>query len=263
MMTIWNPTLSDDKPLYLAIADAMATDIAAGLLKPGQKLPPQRDLAWQLKVTHGTVTRAYREAEIRGLLAGEVGRGSFVRQRHSTSPPLNLSAESSAVIDLSQAVPPPVHANSEFDAALQHVMRQPSRLDLLDYMEAEGHPLHRAMGARWLALSGIAVSDAEVIVTAGAHMGLIACLSTLLEPGETLLAENLNYPSLKPTARSLGLTVVPVEMDDGGLLPDAFERAARLGEAKCLYIVPTLQNPTTSTLSRQRRESIHLRRHAG
>jgi DNA-binding transcriptional MocR family regulator len=135
-------------------------------------------------------------------------------------------------------------------------MRQSSRLELLNYMEPEGHPLHRAMGARWLARSGIHVSEAEVIVTAGAHMGLIACLSSLLEPGEALLAENLNYASLKPTARSLGLTVIPLEMDSGGLNIESLERAARLGEAKCLYLVPTIQNPTTGTLSRQRREAI-------
>jgi DNA-binding transcriptional MocR family regulator len=256
MMTIWTPKLAEGQPLYLAIADAIADDIAAGTLKPGQKLPPQRELAWQLKVTLGTVTRAYKEAEIRGLLAGEVGRGSFVRERSSTAPHQQLSAAVSGVTDLSQSVPPPVYSCSEFDAALEHVMRQPSRLDLLDYMQPEGHPLHRAMGAKWLARSGIKVSEADVIVTAGAHMGLIACLSTLLEPGEAFLAENLNYPSLKPTARSLGLTVIPLDMDAGGLMPDSLERAARLGEAKCLYIVPTLQNPTTSTLTRQRRETI-------
>jgi DNA-binding transcriptional MocR family regulator len=256
MMTIWTPHLQQGKPLYLAIADAMAADIAAGVLKPGQKLPPQRDLAWQLKVTLGTVTRAYREAEIRGLLSGEVGRGSFVREKSTTSPGLKLSADSSGVIDLAQSVPPPVHTTGEFDAALEHVMRQPSRLELLDYMAPEGHALHRAMGARWLARSGIEVSEGQVIVTAGAHMGLIACLSTLLEPGEAIFAENLNYPSLKPTARGLGLTVVPLEMDEGGLIIDHLEQAARHGDAKCLYIVPTLQNPTSSTLSRERREAI-------
>jgi DNA-binding transcriptional MocR family regulator len=256
MMTIWKPELPEGKPLYLAIADALAADIAAGTLKPGEKLPPQRELAWALKVTLGTVTRAYKEAEIRGLLAGEVGRGSYVRQKTSMGEALNLSADVSDAIDFSQSVPPPIHAKSEFDAALEHVMRQPSRLDLLDYMQPEGHALHRAMGAAWLARSSIKVSEAEVIVTAGAHMGLIACLSTILEPGEALLAENLNYPSLKPTARTLGLTVVPLDMDEEGLSIDQLAQAARLGESKCLYIVPTLQNPTTSTLSRARREAI-------
>ena len=79
-MTIWTPQLSQDKPIYLAIADAMAGDIMSGKLNVGDKLPPHRDLAWRLKVTVGTVTRAYKEAEIRGLLSGEVGRGSYVRE---------------------------------------------------------------------------------------------------------------------------------------------------------------------------------------
>ena len=58
----------------------MAGDILSGKLNVGEKLPPHRDLAWRLKVTVGTVTRAYKEAEIRGLLSGEVGRGSYVRE---------------------------------------------------------------------------------------------------------------------------------------------------------------------------------------
>jgi DNA-binding transcriptional MocR family regulator len=78
----------------------------------------------------------------------------------------------------------------------------------------------------------------------------------LLEPGESLLAENLNYPSLKPTAKGLGLTVIPLDMDEGGVTLEALDRAARSGESKCFYVVPTLQNPTTSTLSRERREGI-------
>ena len=84
-MTIWTPALIQGKPIYLAIADAMADDIKIGTLQPGEKLPPHRDLAWRLKVTVGTVTRAYKEAEIRGLLAGEVGRGSYVRARSGTA----------------------------------------------------------------------------------------------------------------------------------------------------------------------------------
>jgi DNA-binding transcriptional regulator YhcF (GntR family) len=78
-MTIWIPELDRSKPLYLAIADSIGHAVASGALLKGQRLPPQRDLAWKLGVTLGTVTRAYRQAELRGLLSGEVGRGSFIR----------------------------------------------------------------------------------------------------------------------------------------------------------------------------------------
>jgi DNA-binding transcriptional regulator YhcF (GntR family) len=66
-------------PIYQAIADAIGREIEAGRLKPGGRLPTQRVLARQLGVTLTTVTRAYVEAQRRGLLNGEVGRGTFVR----------------------------------------------------------------------------------------------------------------------------------------------------------------------------------------
>src|SRR5438034_10857859 len=66
-------------PIYQAIADQIGSEIEAGRLKPGGRLPTQRSLAKQLGVTLTTVTRAYDEAQRRGLLSGEVGRGTFVR----------------------------------------------------------------------------------------------------------------------------------------------------------------------------------------
>ncbi|MFI5018526.1 MAG: GntR family transcriptional regulator, partial [Dongiales bacterium] len=77
-MTSWTPDLSHrDGPRYRAIADAMAAGLQNGELKPGDRLPTHRDLAYRLGVTVGTVTRAYAEAQRRGLLEGHVGRGSF------------------------------------------------------------------------------------------------------------------------------------------------------------------------------------------
>jgi DNA-binding transcriptional MocR family regulator len=80
-MTNWLPDIANvPGPRYLAIAERMGMDIQAGRLRAGDRLPTHRDLAWKLGVTVGTVTRAYAEAERRGLLVGEVGRGSFVRE---------------------------------------------------------------------------------------------------------------------------------------------------------------------------------------
>lgn len=255
-MTIWTPQLIQGKPIYLAIADAMANDIKVGLLRPGTKLPPHRDLAWRLKVTVGTVTRAYREAEIRGLLSGEVGRGSYVRAGTGAAAIPRSDVGHADLVDLSHSIPPPVITTAEFDAALAHVMREPERLSLLDYTPPEGYARHRKMGATWLARCGIEASDADVVVCAGAHMGLIATVPDIIESGEAVMAENLNYPSLKPSMKSLGIGTIGLEIDEQGLLPSAFEQAARNGDSRVLYVVPTLQNPTTSTMPRERREAI-------
>src|SRR5919106_2598021 len=79
-MTMWTPELgARTGPRYLALADAIEQDVVTGALAAGTRLPPHRDLAYRLGVTVGTVSRAYGLVAARGLVAGEVGRGTFVR----------------------------------------------------------------------------------------------------------------------------------------------------------------------------------------
>lgn len=255
-MTIWIPTLDRSKPLYLAIADAMARDVETGLLARGDRLPPQRDLAWKLGVTLGTVTRAYREAELRGLLSGEVGRGSFVRLESPVPPLSGLPADQFEQIDLSHAIPPPVITPQEFDQALVSVMRDPKKLGLLDYSPPEGFAQHRAMAVQWLKRSGIDVDERDVFITAGAQLGLLLALQANAAPGERVMAETINYALLRSTFKAANVEPLCLGQDQEGLLPDAFEKAAASGQSRLLYLVPTLQNPTTHTMSRQRRDEI-------
>lgn len=256
-MTIWLPQLRREKPLYLEIADAIRQDLARGVLKPGDRLPPQRELAFRLGVTTGTVTRAYAEVERMGLLVGEVGRGSYLKAAGPVAPPFApLSNEKAGFIDLSQATAPAVHDTRDLDVALERITQSPARLELLNYPPPDGYPLHREMGALWLARSGISVGDSQVVVTAGAQAGIIATLASITQPGEPMFVEGLNYPTIKPIARQLGVTLAPLEIDPGGLVPEALERAARNGEARILYVVPTLQSPTTASLSLERRTMI-------
>jgi DNA-binding transcriptional MocR family regulator len=255
-MTIWTPVLDRSKPLYIAIADAITLDVESGTLPIGTRLPPQRDLAWRIGVTLGTVTRAYKEAETRGLLTGEVGRGSFIKQAGKVRALPGMSPEADGVADLSHAIPPPVISQVEFDAAMSCVMREPRRLALLDYAPPEGFAHHRELGARWLVHSGIQADPGDVTVTAGAHVGFLTILGAIAEPREAVMAEQVNYALLGATLRNAYLEALPIEMDEEGLLPDAFERAARSGRSRILYLVPSLQNPTTNTMKRVRREAI-------
>src|SRR5215510_7177770 len=63
---------------YLRLADAIAADIADGTLGPGDRLPPQRDFAYERKIAVSTASRVYAELLRRGLVVGEVGRGTFI-----------------------------------------------------------------------------------------------------------------------------------------------------------------------------------------
>ncbi|MCA0434597.1 MAG: PLP-dependent aminotransferase family protein [Proteobacteria bacterium] len=255
-MTIWTPVLDRSKPLYIAIADAISKDVEGGTLPEGVRLPPQRDLAWRLGVTLGTVTRAYKEAEERGLLAGEVGRGSYVRRQRQAIPMPPTNPDQTTVIDLSHAVPAPVVTTEEFDAALVSVMRDSRKLDLLDYVPTDGFPLHKTMSVAWLKHSGIEVGEQDIVMTAGAHVGFVTVIQALCGPGEKVMAENVTYALLGGTMRNSHVEPLGLPMDEDGLSPDGFERAAKAGESRVLYIVPSLHNPTTHTMSRRRRDEI-------
>src|SRR5258708_1731263 len=73
-MTDWVPALASiEGPRYLAFVVALEADIASGRVKPGMRLLPQRDMAQRLELSVGTISKAYAEAEQRGLISGEVG----------------------------------------------------------------------------------------------------------------------------------------------------------------------------------------------
>src|SRR6266446_6176409 len=118
-MTIWQPDLeAHPGPRYLAIVEALAADVSSGALKPASRLPTHRDLAETLGVTVGTVSRAYAEAARRGLVSGEVGRGTFVRTR--SLPSFSPGLRTSGLLDLSQNHPPP--EGPGFRAALEKAL---------------------------------------------------------------------------------------------------------------------------------------------
>jgi DNA-binding transcriptional MocR family regulator len=257
IMTSWLPHLAGDRPRYIAIADAIADALASGKLTNGDRLPPQRELAWRLGVTVGTVTRGYQEAERRGLLSGEVGRGSYLRdpaQRRVGLP--SIAGEEPGVLNMQVAAPPRVQTSEDLDAALDELKATAGRLSLLEYGPSVGALAYRQMGSAWLNKCNVDVEPNRVVVTAGAHAALIACLSMITRPQDHLLAECLTYPTILPIARALGLQLNAVEMDQHGVIPASLEAALRHCEARVLYLVPTLHNPTTVTLSAERREEI-------
>jgi DNA-binding transcriptional MocR family regulator len=85
---------------------------------------------------------------------------------------------------------------------------------------------------------------------------LTTVLEAIAEPRESIMAEHTNYALLSSVFRNAYLTPYPLDMDSEGLLPDSFERAAKTGQSRILYLVPSLQNPTSSTMHRTRRQQI-------
>ena len=178
---MWMPSLdARTGPKYLRIVEAMADDINAGRLPVGARLPTHRDLAWRLGVTVGTVSRAYAEGERRGLLIGEIGRGSFVQAGARSVRSLAMPGEGGPqAIELGMNIPPPSILPAEFSTALTDIMASPTISELLAYQPHVGRWSHRVAGAAWLAQRGVDVPADQVVVISGAQHGICAALMAL------------------------------------------------------------------------------------
>jgi len=257
-MTSWQPDLSAyEGPRYQAIAEAIATDLRQGRLKAGERLPTHRELAYRLGVTVGTVTRGYAEAQRRGLVAGHVGRGSFLAAPGQASPQLgSLQPQADGAIELSLAFPPPHAGDALFQRTLGELARDGGVGSLLDYQPHGGMAHHRAAGAAWIARHGLSVAPEQILITLGAQHAISVALRGLAKPGKLLLTESLTYSGVKTMAAALNLRLKSLPMDDEGLLPEGLDAACRTERASALFCMPNLQNPTGAIMSPSRREAI-------
>lgn len=254
-MTTWSPNIaSRTGPRYLAIADALADDIAAGRLKPGERLPTHRDLAWSLRVTVGTITRAYAEAERRGLIAGEVGRGTFIRDPGHDLPPAPVNPGAN-FLDLSRNYPPLEPGNRAIADTLADISRG-DITHLLTYGAIPGLVGHREAGAQWIGQRGIKFAPDEVVIANGTQHATMLAFSAVARPGDTILTEQLTYYGMKALGGMFAYKLQGVPLDEFGLIPEALDAACRAHAPKALYCLPTLQNPTTATMPEERRIEI-------
>jgi DNA-binding transcriptional MocR family regulator len=180
-----------------------------------------------------------------------VGRGTFVRAP-------NLDDEA-GLVDLSMNLPPPPEGLS-----LRALLRDTTaaildRSDpsvLMAYHPGFGGVGQRAAGAQWLEpCLGRAEAD-RLLVTPGAQAAIAAVLSTLCRPGDTVIAEPLTYPGFLGAAERLGLKVVACPTDEDGVLPEALQALCAGEGTRAIYLVPTMQNPTATTMSMARREAV-------
>lgn len=254
-MTMWRPNLArSELPLYRAIANAIADDVVSGRLAEGERLPPQRDLADELKVALTTVTRAYTEAERRGLVSGEVGRGTFVRRQESFH--LRRSAPEPSSVDLTMNSLLPYPMGRELTDGIARVASHGDAWSVLDYQPPYGTSRQREAGGRLLERVGLHPSAERILVTSGAQHAMAVVFSTLANPGDLVLTGEHTYSGMKSLANFLHVRLRGVLMDEEGIRPDALEAACATTEAKALYCMPTLQNPTAAVMSEKRRQEI-------
>ncbi|MFT3815787.1 MAG: PLP-dependent aminotransferase family protein [Acidovorax sp.] len=245
-------------PLYLRIVELLAQEVREGRLAAGAPLPSQRDLAKQLGVNFTTVTRAYDEAKRIGLVQSHHGQGTFVSggkelARSGIEPESEERAREP--IDLTSTWPPNLEIASTLAAAVQQLTDERS-FDFLARRAGAVPALDLTAGRGWLQPRFDAPLDGRLTMASGTRNALIALLSSLVGTGEQLLVESMCWPTVRTLATVLGIQLVPVALDAEGILPEALDAAAQASQAKVLYCVPTLQNPSGAVMSLNRRRAL-------
>ncbi|WP_205007835.1 PLP-dependent aminotransferase family protein [Sphingosinithalassobacter portus] len=255
MMKDWRPDISKgNAPVYERLVAALEKDVRDGRLVPGDRLPPQRDLAHRMSLSVGTVSRAYVEAERRGFISSHVGRGSFVADRARP----HSSPKDAGPLDMAHNVPPLDPAERWIGEGLTRVRQRADLATAVNYAPPEGLGSIREAGASWLnRRHGVVRATADrVIQCNGGQHGLALAFAALARPGDTILCEAATYPGIRTLADHAGYRLRGVAMDARGIDPEALARCASETGAKTLVLIPTLQNPTTISIDTARRAEI-------
>jgi DNA-binding transcriptional MocR family regulator len=245
-------------PRYRAIVQGVRAALMSGALRIGDRLPPQRELARMLRLNLGTVTRAFDELREAGLIKGEVGRGTYLTPQSGADGPASLWEHSHSLgyTDLSHNFPDQVPTHPAIENILSALAPVQSAARLLAIQADAGHAEHRGVAAHWLSGMGLRTRPDDVTITTGAQHGLLLALGALTQPGDIVLTEELTFYGLKSAAAMLGRALLGVRMDEEGLIPGYLDMACQRSRAKVLFCCPTLHNPTTATMSIERRREI-------
>lgn len=257
-MTNWMPDpASLSRPAYLSLAEQFARAIEGGTLPVGTRLMPHRKLADVLGLSVQTVSRAYDELIRRGLVAGEIGRGSFVLSPGAEAPQPYLPERPGEVIDLSilKPVVEAMHLDRmrEGFVWLAENLAAPSALSFRPNMVM---PHHRAVAADWLIRQGVPAETQGIALTNGATPAITAAVMSVAPPGAGIAAEDLTHHMLMPLCSYLGLHLEGVAMDDRGMLPAALHDVARKGTIRAIYLQPNVINPLAMVMPADRRAEL-------
>jgi DNA-binding transcriptional MocR family regulator len=242
---------------YIALADEFAAQIRDGALKAGDRLPPQRQFAYARNIAVSTASRVYSELLRRGLVVGEVGRGTFVAGEAARGGMAGIAGEPrGSRIDLEFNFPVLPGQGALMAKSLEGLGRPDALQAALHQSTSTGTARIRQIAAQFLTCAGWSPQPGQLVFTGNGRQSIAAVLAALVPTGGRCGIEAITYPFAKGVATQLGITLVPLAMDEQGVRPDAVQKAHREGRLSAIYVQPVIHNPLGMTMPQQRRAEL-------
>jgi len=276
-----------DVPLYRQIQAGLQSEITAGTIHAGTRLPSSRQLAKDLAVSRITVATAYAELEADGVIEPRAGAGTFVL------PPWPLAAhlEAAATTEVRPSWQDGLgdRINPERDRMLRQVLRGPLAADTIPFAwgagdprlvpiaefrryltetldedgaaalgpeHADGYPPLRRGLAGYLRHLGLDVTADDILITAGTQQALAMVAATLVQPGDRVIVETPTWPGALDVFHARQAQVVGIPVDGDGMRVDLLEAMIEREQPRLIYTIPTFQNPTGAVMSAARRRAL-------
>ncbi|HHS9696797.1 TPA: PLP-dependent aminotransferase family protein [Klebsiella pneumoniae] len=245
------------KARYKAVVDRYAQAIRSGQLPAGSRLPTHRTLAAGERISLATATRVYRELEEMGLVSGETGRGTFVRDL--SLPPghgVDQQVVAADVVDLNFNYP----SLPEQGDALREALRQLAMAGDIDshlrYQPHAGRLAERDIIARHLTCQHFAPDAENVLIVNGAQHGLAVTVMGLLRPGDVVAVDALTYSGFKALAALYHLELAAIPCRPEGADLQALHTLCQQRRVRAVYTMPTLHNPLGWVLNTGQRQAL-------
>lgn len=250
-------------PLYKQLALALTKAIETGQLRNGQRLPPERRLAEDLRLSRTTIVNAYRLLEQNGSVSSRIGSGTYIGEDAVAAPlppmPWNqlllphLSSPLSSILRSLLAIPAAADSISLAagmpDPALYPLdmlqqLQQPIPSSDLGYLPIEGYaPLRREL-ASWLKNRQLHLDAEDIMILSGSQQGLYLLCKCFISPGDSIVVESPTYLGAIQVFQAAGarLLTLPGPLNSQSLpfLEDYLVRY----RPKLFYLGSSFQNPS-------------------
>lgn len=252
----WQPKLDkSSRSLYQTLAKQLEDDILNGVLRPGTKLPPQRELADFLDINVSTVSKAFKLCELKGVLSASVGNGTFVAYDALSSGNLMVHHDKEMIINMGPTAPE-ASGNEMLLKMAQEMLSEPEAQRLFSYYAPGADEWQKDAAVKLMEYCGHKTKHEHILFAGGGQNALTATLSALFRRGDKIAVDDHTYPGIKTAAAMFGIQLVPVQSGKEGMNTDALETLCENEKIRGIYLIPACHNPTTAVISEKARVRI-------
>lgn len=237
-----------ESPLFRQIFERMREMIESGVLRRGDRIPATRELAGQLGLNRTTISAAYALLESEGLIAGHVGRGSFVIGRAKALEPF-------APAGFSRSRPSELlFPLEEFRRTCAEVIADREIAGVLQLGSPAGYPPLRRYLLEQSRVEGTARESDDILITSGCQQAF-DLLQRVIGDG-TVLVEDPVYLGVRKVFERSGVRVIGVPVGGNGIDLESLELTIARERPRLLCVTPNFQNPTGATMPLASRQAL-------